>query len=366
MKKRLLQSLLLSVTCLTLSLAAGIASAAEADKYVWRFQAVHSPNQLVYHLFQKTVDEIYEASGGRMKIELYPGGALAGSMEAFQACGDGVFEMHSSFPTYLKGIEPAIEPMVGANMTMSDTDRMIWLNEAGGNQLLQKVFDKVNLRLMATQMWPSDVLASSKPFKSFAEMKGSKFRTSSPTIATANGISVVTLPLEEVFTAIASGAVDMAEFGYLEYNRGLGITDVARYNIWPDFWNGQFVETIVVNKDAWNKLPKDLQMLVEHAFKANALEHWTKALYSSAKAMREMKASGKNEFIRLDKQEFIALRKQMYGIEKEQAAKRNGLLQETYNSMYDFFRVYYPYKVTAAWWGDGLSADEQAGFSLGK
>ena len=122
----------------------------------------------------------------------------------------------------------------------------------------------------------------------------------------------------------------------------------------------------MVNKDAWDKLPKDLQMLVTHAFKANALEHWTKALYSSAKAMQELKANGKNEFIRLDKQEFIALRKQMYGIEKEQAAKRNGLLKETYNSMYDFYKVYYPYKVIAAWWGDGLTADEQAGFPIGK
>ena len=106
-------------------------------------------------------------------------------------------------------------------------------------------------------------------------------------------------------------------------------------------------------------------MLVLHAFKANALEHWTRAMYSSAQAVKELKASGKNEFYRLkDRQEFVKLRKQMYEIEKEQAAKRQGLLQETYASIYDFYRPYYPFKVMSAWWGDGMSAEEQAGFPL--
>jgi hypothetical protein len=32
--------------------------------------------------------------------------------------------------------------------------------------------------------------------------------------------------------------------------------------------------------------------------------------------------------------------------------------------MYDFYKLYYPFKVISAWWGDGLTAEEQAGFPL--
>lgn len=332
---------------------------------VWRFQVVHGPNQLEYELFTKTVEDINKAASGRLKIELHPGGAFASSTEAFQSCGDGVFEMHSSWPIYLRGLEFAFQPLSGDNMAMSDTDRMIWLREGGGNELLQKGFDKVNLHLVATQMWPSDVLMAKKGFKKIADMKGRKMRTSAPWIGIQRGIAAITLPLEEVFTAMASGTVDMAEFAYLQYNQGLGITDVVEYAIWPDFWNCHFVETIVVNKRAWAKLPRNLQTIVELGFQAHSLKHWTHAIYESAKVMQTLKKEGKIEFIRIPPDEFITMRKQMYAEEQNRSKKHKGLTKEAYDSIHKFFETYYPYKNKSDWWGSGLTETQQMGYTPG-
>lgn len=334
------------------------------EPIVWRFQVVHGPMQLEYKLFSKTVEDINRATNGRLKIELFPGGAFASSTEAFQSCGDGVFEMHSSWPIYLRGLEFAFQPMSGDNMAMSDTDRMIWLEEGGGNELLQKGFDKVNLHLVTTQMWPSDVLMAKKPFKKISEMEGRKMRTSAPWIANKQGIGAITLPLEEVFTSMASGTVDMAEFAYLKYNQGLGITDVVEYAIWPDFWNCHFVETIVVNKKAWGKLPKDLQTIVELGFRAHSLKHWTNAIYESAKVMQTLKKEGKIDFLRIDSpDEFITMRKQMYDEEQNRSEKYKGLTKETYDSIYRFYETYYPYKNKSDWWGSGMTEAQQMGYT---
>jgi TRAP-type mannitol/chloroaromatic compound transport system substrate-binding protein len=204
---------------------------------------------------------------------------------------------------------------------------------------------------------------ANKPYKTIEEMKGRKMRTSDPRLLAANGIAGITLPLEEVFTGLATGTVDMAEFGHLKYNEGLGLTDVAKFGIWPDFWNGHFVTTVVVNKSAWAKLPPDIQQIVEMAFKAREFQHWTKSQFQSAVAMKELSEKGKMTFLRMEKDQFINLRKQMVQIEQEDAKKYGGLTAKTYESLYKFMEVWYPYKTIAAWWGTGLTPEQQLGYT---
>lgn len=338
--------------------------AAGQPEFTWRFQVVHNPEQLEYKIFDEICQDINNASNGRMKIDLYPGGSFASSMEAFQACGEGVFEMHSSWPSYLKGIEYAFGPLSEGNMSVGPLDRMIYLEQGGGNELLQKGFDKVNLQYIAYHIWPPDTLAASQDFKSISEMKGKKFRTSAPDVAIKEGMTAITLPLEEVFTSMATGNVDLAEFGYLAYNKGLGITDVAPYGLYPDFWNCSFVETIVVNKDAWNKLPDDLKNIIKMAFQAKAVKHYAMSEVESAKTLKELSESGKVTFRRLPQEDFVRMRKEMLEIEQAKAQKYGGLTKEAYDSLYNFYKLWYPYKTLTAHWSDGMTADEMAGFDI--
>ena len=341
---------------------ATVSGAADKPKWKWRMQVIHSNAHADFIQNSQVAEKIKKATGGRMEIDVVPNGTIVSSLEGFQACGEGVFEMHSSWPVYAKGVEYAFLPLSTGNLQMDAHDRYIWLYEAGGWDIMQKAFDKLNLKLLAVEVWGTEVLMANKPFKSIAEMKGTKMRTSDPRMLSKNGVAGITLPLEEVFTGLASGTVDMAEFGHVKYNQGLGLTDVAKYGLWPDFWNVHFVTTVVVNKDAWNQLPEDVQMIVEMAFKSDEFNHWTKSQYNSAVAMKELTESGKMEFIRMDEKQFVPLRKQMYDIEMEDVKKFKGLTEETYNSIYDFMSVWYPYKSKAAWWGQKLTPEEQMGF----
>ncbi|MEL7564167.1 MAG: TRAP transporter substrate-binding protein DctP [Dehalobacterium sp.] len=336
-------------------------TSSNAPEFTWKMQVIHSQGQSDFKLNQQTAEEILRATNGRLKIEIVPNGTLASSMEAFQACGDGVFEMHSSWPSYLKGVEYAFMPLTTGTMGMDAHDKWTWIYEDDGWDLYQKAFDKVNLKLLAVEIWGSEVMMANKPFNSVQEMKGSKFRSGDPRVLPANGVAGMTLPLEEVFTAMSQGTVDAAEFGHLAYDQGLGLTDIAKYGIFPDFWNVNSVTTVVVNKEAWNKLSPDLQLIVELAFKARELQHWTRDQYESAMVMDELQKSGKMEFIRMDPESFIPLRQQMNQIEQEEIQKYDGLTKEVYESQHKFMDKWYPYKDISRWWGDGLTVDQQLG-----
>lgn len=351
--------------CLAMMLCAVFAASgwcADAPAFKWRMQVIHSPGHTDFQQDVKTAEKIQKATGGQVKIEVVPNGTIVSSLEAFQACGEGVFEMHSSWPVYARGVEYAFLPCSSGNLQMTAQDRYVWMYEYGGWDILQKAFDKLNLKLIGVQIWGTEVLMANKPFKTLEDMKGRKMRTSDPRLLAKHGIAGITLPLEEVFTGLATGTVDMAEFGHLKYNEGLGLTDVAKYGIWPDFWNVHFVTTVVANKDAWNKLPENLQMIIEMAFRADEFNHWTKSQWTSAVAMKELAEKGKMEFVRMDEKQFVPLRREMYEIEQADMKKYKGLTVEAYNSMHDFMELWYPYKAMSAWWGQGLSPEEQMGF----
>jgi TRAP-type mannitol/chloroaromatic compound transport system substrate-binding protein len=339
--------------------------AADKPEFEWKMQVIHSPGHTDFVQNQKTAEKIFKATNGRLKIDVVPNGTIVSSLEAFQACGEGVFEMHSSWPVYARGVEYAFLPCSTGNLQMDVNDRYVWIYEFGGWDILQKAFDKINLKLLAVEIWGTEVLMANKPFKSIKEMKGKKMRTSDPRMLAQNGVAGITLPLEEVFTGLATGTVDMAEFGHLKYNEGLGLTDVAKYGIWPDFWNVHFVTTVVVNKDFWDKLPEDVKLIVQMAFRSDEYNHWTKSQWTSAVAMKELKKKGKMKFLRMDEKQFIPLRKQMYEIEQKDIKKYKGLTKEAYESMYDFMEIWYPYKSISAWWGQKLEPEEQMGFAPG-
>lgn len=338
----------------------------DAPEFTWRMQVIHSVAQSDYKQNMTTANEIFTASNGRMKIEVSPNGTFSPSLEAFQACGDGVFEMHSSWPFYAKGIEYAFLPITACNMTMDAHDMYVWIYEYNGWDIIQEAFDKLNLKLLAVEIWGTEILMSNKPYKSLKEMAGKKMRTSDPRLIAKHNIAGITLPLEEVFTGLQTGTVDMAEFGNLKYNEGLGLTDITKYGIWPDFWNVRGVTTVVVNKDAWKKLPPDLQKIVEFGFKAREFQHWTKSQWESAQTMKKLEESGKMQFLRIPSQDMVAMRKETYGIEQDDIKKYKGLTAKVYNSFYDFMKTWYPYKYKAAWWGWGLTPDQQIGAPVTK
>lgn len=336
-----------------------------SDVYTLKMQTSQGTNQIEYTMLEEVCEEIKVVSNGRLIVELYPNGTFASSMEIFNACMNGVFDIASGYGTWMKGIDFGFHVMTTGNMTMDWNSKVVWLNEFGGNEMITDALHKVGLEFITMHTDGTETAHANKEFTSIASMSGKKFRTSDARLLNELGVPAVTYSLEELFTAFSTGAVDIAEYGYLAYNRSLGLTDVSKYSIYPDFWNVSNSLTIAMNSAKYESLPSDLQQILKMAFKAYELEHYTRTQYASAVAMQELREDGYN-FTRLDSSEFAEMRKVMYEqIEKADIDEYGGLTEELYNSYYDFYEVWYPYKKTSQWWGETLEPNEMMGFEPG-
>jgi TRAP-type mannitol/chloroaromatic compound transport system substrate-binding protein len=129
-----------------------------------------------------------------------------------------------------------------------------------------------------------------KEIKSAADFKGLKMRI--PGLAgkvyATLGVDVKLLPGGEIFPALERGVIDAAEFVGPYQDRRLGLHKAAK-NYYTTGWHeSATVSELLINKAAWEKLPKDLQAIVENACAAcNVIsEAWCQK--NNAEAMEDL------------------------------------------------------------------------------
>jgi len=72
----------------------------------------------------------------------------------------------------------------------------------------------------------------------------------------------------EIYQALQLGTLDAAEFSIPAVDFAMGLQEVTKFNA-PRLAPAGLRLRIMINKDAWNKLPADLKKAIEHASLAN-------------------------------------------------------------------------------------------------
>jgi TRAP-type mannitol/chloroaromatic compound transport system substrate-binding protein len=83
----------------------------------------------------------------------------------------------------------------------------------------------------------------------------------------AGGIPV-TLPGGELFTALQTGVIDATEWVGPYNDLTFGFHQAAKYYYYPGWHEPGPMLELLINMDAWNSLPKHLQVIIEIATKA--------------------------------------------------------------------------------------------------
>ena len=76
------------------------------------------------------------------------------------------------------------------------------------------------------------------------------------------------LPGGELFTALQTGVIDATEWVGPYNDLALGLHTVAKYYYYPGWHEPGTTLEAIVNKDAWNSLPEDLQAILRTAAQA--------------------------------------------------------------------------------------------------
>ncbi|ARB47633.1 TRAP transporter substrate-binding protein [Alloalcanivorax xenomutans] len=216
-------------------------------------------------------ERVNAMSGGRLTVKVHGAGELVPATEVFDAVRSGSAQMGHSTPYYWKGKHPAMPFFTTIPFGLTAWEMNGWLNFGGGQELWEELYEPFNLQPLAcgnsgTQMagW------FNKEINSVDDLKGLKIRMPglAGEVIKRLGAIPVQMPGGEVFTSLQTGALDAADWVGPYNDLAFGLYKVVKYYYYPGWQEPGSALEVIINKDAWNSLPQDLQHIVRSAAEA--------------------------------------------------------------------------------------------------
>jgi TRAP-type C4-dicarboxylate transport system substrate-binding protein len=210
---------------------------------------------------QEFSEELERRSGGRIKVQFLGGGSLLTGPAMYKGIETGITDIGYSHVYYTPGRMPVMElaglPIgtptgwVGAHMAY-DFYQKFKPKEFGGTRVLC-IHDNA----------PSMIICK-KPIEKLEDMKGVTIRAPGLVgdIISSLGGTPTPTPMMEVYDSIAKGVNDGVWAPY-ETLRTFRFAEVAKYVTVCWQIGSSFPFYLAMNKNSYNKLPKDLQSLVD-------------------------------------------------------------------------------------------------------
>ncbi|MDX1498093.1 MAG: TRAP transporter substrate-binding protein DctP, partial [Salinisphaeraceae bacterium] len=193
------------------------------------------------------------------------------ALEVFDAVSRGSAEMGHGAAYYWKGKSPAAPFFTSVPFGLTAQEMNGWLYHGGGLELWRELYDGFNLVPFeagntGTQMggW------FNKEINTLDDLKGLKMRIPGlgGDVMQRLGVTTVNIPGGELFTSLQSGAIDATEWVGPYNDLAFGLYKAAKYYYYPGWQEPGPTLECIVNKDAWKKLPEDLQAIVATACQA--------------------------------------------------------------------------------------------------
>ncbi|MEI6801718.1 MAG: TRAP transporter substrate-binding protein DctP [Burkholderiales bacterium] len=215
-------------------------------------------------LCQRFAQEVDKRTGGALKASVYPGASLMKTNAQFSSLRKGALDM-SLVPLSYAGGEVA-ETNIGLMPALvpSYAQGAAWKTSEVG-KLLSKVLDEKGV-VVVSWIWQAGGTASrSRPLLAPDDAKGMKVRGGSremDMMLKQAGASVITLPSNEIYAAMQTGAMDAAMTSSTSFI-SFKLEELAKHLTTgrdKTFWF--MFEPLMISKEVLAKLPKAQQDVV--------------------------------------------------------------------------------------------------------
>lgn len=293
-----------SLTALTVSLLIGVLSACtpqdeqavdtrSEETFRWKMVTTWPAN---FPVFQDGVDRFVKyvetMSGGRMQIMTYPANTLIPPLEVFEAVKLGSVEMGHGAAYYWAGKIPAAQFMTTVPFGMTVDGMNAWLYGGDGLRLWHELYAPHNL--VAFPMGNTSVQMGgwfNKKINSIADLDGLRMRIpglGAKVLAKAGGNPVL-MAGGEVYTALDRKTIDATEWVGPFHDLRMGLNNAAKYYYYPGWHEPGSAFELLINKEKWERLPADLQEIIQVAAEANNLRVQADFDVFNQRALTELK-----------------------------------------------------------------------------
>jgi len=217
---------------------------------------------------QRICDRIGALSDGRMEVRLYAAGELVPAFEAFDAVRDGIAEMTHDASYYWVAKHKSMPFFCTVPGGLTAQEHMGWIYHGGGQKLWDELCAEFGMK--AFLAGGSGVQMGGwfqKEITGLGDFKGLKMRIPGLGAEVVNrlGATAVNLPGGEIMPALQSGVIDATEWVGPWNDLAFGFYKIAKYYYGPGFHEPSSALEVIVSKDRFEALPKDLQAAVENA-----------------------------------------------------------------------------------------------------
>jgi TRAP-type mannitol/chloroaromatic compound transport system substrate-binding protein len=286
------------------------------------------PSKDIFHEYALDfAKKVNDMTGGDLKIEVLPAGAVVPAFGMFEAVSKGTLDGGHGVLVYHYGRQNALAlwgsgPAFGmdANMLLS------WHKYGGGKDLLNKLLASVGGNIVSFPYGPMPTQPLGwfkKPITKAEDFKGLKFRTVgiSIDVFTALGAAVNALPGGEIVPAMDRGLLDAAEFNNATSDRILGFPDVSKVCMLQSYHQNAEQFEISFNKTKYDALPAKMKAIIENAVEAASQDMSWKAVDRYSKDYIELQTKDK---VRFYKTPDSVLQRQLTGYDAAAAKKGEG------------------------------------------
>lgn len=263
-----------------------------------RFQSTWPAKDIFHEYANDFASKVNNMSGGKLKIEVLPAGAVVPAFQLLEAVNKGTLDGGHGVVAYHYGKNSALA-LWGSGPAFGMDPNMVlaWHNYGGGKALLEEVYKSLGMDVVSYLYGPMPTQPFGwfkKPISKVEQMKGVKFRTVGLAVDmyTDMGAAVNPLPGGEIVPALDRGLIDGAEFNNATSDRILGFPDVVKNCMLQSFHQSGEQFEILFNKGKINALPAELKSIIDYAVQAASADMSWKAIERNSKDYIDLKKQG--------------------------------------------------------------------------
>jgi TRAP-type mannitol/chloroaromatic compound transport system substrate-binding protein len=267
-----------------------------------RWQSTWPTKDIFHEYALDYAKKVNDMSGGDLKIEVLPSGAVVKAFDLIDAVSKGTLDGGHGVTAYWYGKNSAMAiwgsgPAFGMDPNMV----LAWHYYGGGKALLDEIYSSLNLDVVSFLYGPMPTQPLGwfkKTVTKADDFKGLKYRTVdlSIDIFTGLGAAVNALPGSEIVPAIDRGLLDAAEFNNTSSDRALGFADVSKICMLQSFHQSGEQFEILFNKKKYDALPAKLKSIIAHAVEASSADMSWKAIDRYSQDYIELQVKDKVKF----------------------------------------------------------------------
>lgn len=249
------------------AIALSAVGVAQAQTRTIKFANQNAKGHPVILGMERFAELVEKKSGGRLKVQVFPGGTLGSDQANVSALQGGTLEMAAMnsgiFASLVKEFAIYDFPFLFGNPKEADAV----VDGPFGQNLHKKLEDKGLVGLAYYELGFREITNSKRPIKTLEDIAGLKLRVIPNPInidwVKALGANPTPLPFPELYSALEQGAVDGQE-NPVATIKGAKLYEVQKY---MTLTNHQYnPQSVVISKKFWDSLaPADRKVLQEAA-----------------------------------------------------------------------------------------------------